>query len=112
MVEGALTSREHQRGDGTLPVTKPKKVAESREKPKCRRPMVTIIWRHCKHESDVRFTPKADMPMPLTDVRFVPKADIQVFGSQQNCPNLSKGRRDSERCDGLDLDHEIQAIKS
>ena len=43
MVEGALTSREHQRGNGTLPATKPKKVAESREKPKCRRPMVTIF---------------------------------------------------------------------
>jgi len=76
MVEGALTSREHQRGNGTLPATKPKKVAESREKPKCRRPMVTIIWRHCKHESDVRFTPKADIAESDRDVRFVPKDDI------------------------------------
>ena len=46
MVEGALTSREHQRGNGTLPATKPKKVAESREK-------------QSLAAFEVRFTPKS-----------------------------------------------------
>ena len=66
MVEGALTSREHQRGNGTLPATKPKKVAESREKPNAAGLMVPIIGgialerpSPAARYRDVRFTPES-----------------------------------------------------